>query len=111
MEFSKWLNNEFIPSNLEYKWIKEVSSKAIKKAIMNAEIAFKRFFNGKSKFPRFKKKKDQNVKAYFPKNNKTDWTVERHRVKIPTFGFIRLKEKGYIPVNTKVTSGKWHYLL
>lgn len=72
---------------------------------MNAEKAFKNFFKGKTKFPRFKKKKNQDVKAYFPKNNPTDWAVERHRVKIPTLGFVRLKEKGYIPANAKVISG------
>ncbi|MDB2064668.1 transposase, partial [Clostridium perfringens] len=51
------------------------------------------------------KKKNQDVKAYFPKNNKTDWTIERHRVKIPTLGLVRLKEFGYIPVNSVVKSG------
>jgi putative transposase len=96
-DFSKWLNNEFIPNNPEYMWIKEVSSKAVKQSIMNAEKAFKRFFKGLSKFPRFKKKRNQDVKCYFPKNNKTDWEVERHKIKIPTLGYIKLKEKGYIP--------------
>lgn len=105
MEFSKWLNNEFISNNPEYKWIKDVSSKAVKKSIMNGEKAFKRFFNGLSSFPKFKKKKNQDVKAYFPKNNKTDWTVERHRIKIPTLKWVRLKEKGYIPINAEVVSG------
>ena len=96
-DFSKWLNNEFIPNNPEYLWIKEVSSKAVKQSIMNAEKAFKRFFNGLSKFPKYKKKKNQDVKSYFPKNNKLDWTAERHRIKIPTLGYVRIKEKGYIP--------------
>ncbi len=105
MDFSKWLNNEFIPNNQEYKWIKGVGSKAVKQSIMNGEKAFKRFFKGQSKFPKFKKKRNQDVKIYFPKNNKTDWTVERHRIKIPTLGFVRLKEKGYIPTKVKVTSG------
>ena len=105
MEFSKWLNNEYIPNNPDKAWIKEVSSKATKQAIMNADKAFKNFFNGKAKFPRFKRKKKQTVKAYFPKNNKTDWTIERHRVKIPTLGWVRLKEYGYVPLNAKVSSG------
>ena len=105
MDFSKWLNNEFIPNNPEYKWIKEVGSKATKQSIMNGEKAFKRFFKGQSKFPRFKKKKNQDIKAYFPKNNNGDWTIERHRVKVPTLGFVRLKEFGYIPVNSTVKSG------
>ena len=105
MDFSKWLNSEYIPSNQEMKWIKEVSSKARKQAIMNAEQAFRDFFKKRKGFPKFKKKKDQDVKAYFPKNNKTDWTLERHRVKIPTLGWVRLKEFGYIPTNSIVKSG------
>ncbi|MFR1315371.1 MAG: RNA-guided endonuclease InsQ/TnpB family protein [Clostridium perfringens] len=105
MDFSKWLNNEYIPNNQEMKWIKEVSSKATKQAIMNGDKAFKEFFKKVKGFPRFKKKKNQDVKAYFPKNNKTDWTLERHRVKIPTLGWVRLKEFGYIPVNSIVKSG------
>ncbi|WP_409193519.1 RNA-guided endonuclease InsQ/TnpB family protein [Clostridium perfringens] len=105
MDFSKWLNNEYIPNNQDMKWIKEVSSKATKQAIMNGDKAFRDFFKKAKGFPRFKKKKNQDVKAYFPKNNKTDWTLERHRVKIPTLGWVRLKEFGYIPVNSLVKSG------
>ncbi|MGV1025764.1 RNA-guided endonuclease InsQ/TnpB family protein [Clostridium perfringens] len=105
MDFSKWLNNEYIPNNQDKKWIKEVSSKATKQAIMNGDKAFKDFFKGTKGFPKFKKRKNQDVKAYFPKNNKTDWTIERHRVKIPTLGWVRLKEFDYIPVNSVVKSG------
>ncbi len=105
MDFSKWLNNEYIPNNQDMKWIKDVSSKSIKQAIMNGDKAFKDFFKKIKGFPKFKKKKNQDVKAYFPKNNKTDWTLERHRVKIPTLGWVRLKEFGYIPTNSVVKSG------
>jgi len=105
MDFSKWLNKEYIPNNQDKKWIKEVSSKATKQAIMNGDKAFRDFFKGAKDFPRFKKKKNQDVKAYFPKNNKTDWTIERHRVKIPTLGWVRLKEFGYIQTNSIVKSG------
>ena len=102
-DFSLWLNNvHTIESD---RWIKESSSKAVKQAIMNGYTAFKRFFDGVSGYPNFKKKNDQKVKCYFPKNNKTDWTIERHRVKIPTIGWVRLKEFGYIPTNSEVTSG------
>ena len=103
--FSKWLNNEFIKNNPSYSWIKEVSSKAIKQSITNAERAYKKFFKEKTGFPKYKKKSDTSVKIYLPKNNKTDFTIERHRIKIPTFGFIRLKEFGYIPLKSKIKSG------
>lgn len=109
IDFSKWLNNEFIPNNPEYKWIKDVSSKAVKQTILNGDKAFKNFFKEISNFPKFKKKKTQNVKIYLPKTNKSDWTINRHRIKIPTFGFIKIKEKGYIPLNAKVKSGTISY--
>ncbi|MBM7655458.1 putative transposase [Neobacillus cucumis] len=102
-DFSKWLNNVYTKEN--DPWIKKVSSKAVKQAIMNGDKAFRNFFEGKTKRPRFKKKKNQDVKAYFPKNNQTDWTVERHRIKIPTLGWIKLKEFGYIPTKVEVRSG------
>lgn len=105
IDFSKWLNNEYLPKNQDMKWIKEVSSKATKQAIMNGDKAFKNFFKGVNGFPKFKKKKNQDIKAYFPKNNKTDWTIERHRVKIPTLGWVKFKEFGYIPINSIVKSG------
>lgn len=102
--FSKWLNNDFIKQNTSYSWIKDVSSKAVKQSVMNGDKAFKSFFKGLSKFPKFKKKKDI-VGIYFPKNNNTDFTLERHRIKVPTIGFVRFKEFSYIPLNSKVKSG------
>ena len=36
---------------------------------------------------------------YFVKNNIKDCLCERHRIKVPTLGWIRLKEKGYIPTS------------
>ena len=74
-------------------------------AICDAETSYKKFFKGESKFPKFKKKNKSDVKMYFPKNNKTDWKVDRHRINIPTLGWIQLKEKGYIPTKAIVKSG------
>jgi len=106
IEFSKWLNNEFIPNNPEYSWIKEVSSKSVKQSIMNADRAFRNFFKGKSKFPKFKKKNKSDVKMYFVKtDSKSIIHCERHRIKIPTLGWVQLKEKGYIPTNKMIKSG------
>lgn len=102
-DFSKWLNN--VHTKETDFWIKEVSSKAVKQAIMNGEKAFKNFFQGLAKYPQFKKKKNQDVKCYFPKNNATDWTIERHRIKIPTLGWMRLKEYGYLPKHVVMRSG------
>ena len=105
-EFDKYVNNKL---KKEFPWIVECGSKARKKAIMNAETAFKKFFSGKSKYPRFKKKSRQDVKIYFPKSGPGDWKIRRHWIQIPTIGRIRLKEYGYLPVGFNASSGTVSY--
>ena len=97
--FSVWLNNDYLPNHQEYSWIREVSSKSVKHSIEDACTAFSRFFHHQSGFPRYKKKGRSNVKMYFVRNNPKDCLCERHRIKIPTLGWVRLKEKGYIPTS------------
>ena len=104
-DFSKYINNIYIPNNPDKKWIKNVSSKSVKQAMIYGEIAFKRFFKGLSSFPVFKKKGKNELGAYFVKNNKTDFKFYRHKIKIPTLKFVRLKEYGYIPNNADIKSG------
>ena len=96
-DFSLWLNNEYIPNNPDKTWIREVYSKAVKKSIEDGCAAFTRFFKHQSDFPKFKKKGKSDVKMYFVRNNPKDCQCERHRLKIPTLGWVRIKEKGYIP--------------
>lgn len=106
--FSVWLNNEYIPDNPDKAWIKEVSSKAIKKSIEDGCTAFTRFFKHQSAFPNFKKKGKSDAKMYFVKNHPNDCKCERHRLNIPTLGWVRIKEKGYIPTTKdgwKIKSG------
>ena len=96
-DFSLWLNNKYIPDNPDKTWIREVYSKAVKKSIEDGCTAFTRFFKHQSDFPKFKKKGKSDVKMYFVRNNPKDCQCERHRLKIPTLGWVRIKEKGYIP--------------
>ena len=63
----------------EYNWLKEVNSQSLIATIMHLDTAYKNFFKKKSKFPRYKKKGDnqsftipqhiriENGKIYFPK--------------------------------------------
>ena len=95
--FSVWLNNEYLPKNPDKLWMKEVSSKSVKRSIENGCVAFTRFFKHQSAFPNFKKKGKSDVKMYFVKNNPKDCRCERHRINIPSLGWVRMKEKGYIP--------------
>lgn len=106
-DFDKYVNHKL---KIELPWINECGSKARKKSLVNAKTAFKKFFDGLAGFPRFKKKSNQDVKLYFPKNNKGDWTIWRHKLMIPTLKQVRLKEFGYLPVGAIVTSGTVSYV-
>ena len=56
-DFSKWLNN--VHAKQTHQLIKEVSSKAVKKAIMNGDRAFKNFFMD---WPSFHASKRRTIK-------------------------------------------------
>ena len=101
--FSVWLNNEYLPNNPDKSWIKDVSSKSVKKSIENGCTAFTKFFKHQTGYPKYKKKNKSDVKMYFVRNNPNDCLCERHRINIPTLGWIKLKEKGYIPT----TKDEW----
>ena len=104
-DFSKYINNIYLPSNPDKKWIKDVFSKSVKQAMIYGEKAFKNFFKGLSGFPVFKKKGKNEIGAYFVKDNKKDFEFYRHKIKIPTLKFVRVKEYGYIPKNANIKSG------
>ena len=104
-DFSKYINNVYLPNNPDKKWIKDVSSKSVSKAMVYGEKAFKNFFKGLSGFPVFKKKGKNELGAYFVKDNKKDFEFYRHKIKIPTLKFVRVKEYGYIPKNANIKSG------
>lgn len=124
-EFSKWLNNVWIQENPDKAWVKEASSKAVKEIICHADKAYRKYLenigdfkkrlslglpvkrkpDGTPKYPqppRFKKKFVDEPSLYFIKNGVK---IERHRIKIPVFGWISLKEKGYLPGRAEVVSG------
>ena len=89
-DYSKKMNHDpDTPS-----WLKEVSSKAIKQALIYADRAFRNYFSKRSGKPTFKKK-GANDSFYLIGTLK----VERHRIFVPVLKWIRLKEFGYVPKN------------
>ena len=106
-DFDKYVNHKL---KIELPWINECGSKARKKALVNAETAFKNFWRSLADFPKFKKKSKQDVKLYFPKNSKGDWKIWWHKLMIPTLKKVRLKEFGYLPVGAAVINGTVSYV-
>lgn len=98
--FSKWLNNQYLADNPKEMWIKSVHAKSVKQSIINADQAMKNFFNKKASYPRFKSRKHSFGSFYFFKNGVNRFIAcERHKIKVPTLGWVRIKEKGYIPTD------------
>ena len=93
--YSKRINNDLNRP----LWLKEVSSKALKQALLYADRAFKGYFSKRTGKPKFKKK-GSSESFYLIGTIK----VERHRIFVPKLKWLRLKEFGYIPKNiTSVT--------
>ena len=47
-----------LKKNPRYDWLNEVHNKVLKKAVLDCDEAFKKFFKGKSRFPKFHSKKN-----------------------------------------------------
>ena len=109
-DFIIWFNKDFLPQNPEYKWVKEVSGKAVSRTLREAYLAYKRFFNGKGNHPKFKKKGRDICSVYFVRNHISHKIrCERHRIKIPVFGWCKIKEYGYLPLDGSIISGRITY--
>ena len=81
-DYSKMINHDpTTPS-----WLKAVSSKALKQAIMNASAALTSYLNGNKGKPNFKKKFKDN--SFYLIGT---FKVERHRIFLPTLKWVRLK--------------------
>jgi len=84
----------------KYPWMLEVSKWILAESFANLDKAYKNFFRrvnakGKSEFPKFKSRRDGI--GSFRLRAITD--IEEGRIKLPRIGWVRLKEKGYIPVD------------
>ena len=103
-DYSKMINHD--PNTPS--WLKTVSSKALKQAIMNANDALWAYLKGDKGKPKFKKKSGDNS-FYLIGTIK----AERHRIFLPTLKWVRLKEYGYIPndissVTVSVKNGRYY---
>lgn len=93
-DFAKVLTHSDRPD-----WFLAAPSKAVKQAIRNAEKAFKQFFKGQSGFPQFKRKGTQD--SYY---NIGAIHAQRHRIRLPKLGWVKLKEYGFIPTDQHIIS-------
>ena len=72
----------------QYPWVFKVTKCAAEQAFVNLGKAFKRFFNGQSQYPKFKKK---GVRDSFYLSN-DQFQVAANRIRIPKLGWVKLTE-------------------
>lgn len=97
----------------EYAWLKEVSNNVTKQAIKDLCKAYKNFFNGKAKHPKFKSKKKSRPSFY---NDNMKLKVKDHLVLVllEKIGWVKTSEQ--IPMGVKYKNprvsydGKYWYL-
>ena len=81
MQFSK-PNSPFMVLKNKNVWLKEVNSQSLINAISNLDNAYKNFFEGRSKFPKFKKKSDKQT-FHVPQHGRLD--TKNNKIFIPKF--------------------------
>ena len=95
----------------EFKWLNEVSNNIPKQAVKDACDAYKKFFKGQSKFPKFKSRKKSKPSFY---NDNVKLKVKTKTVLIEKVGWIKTSEQ--LPIDAKYKNprvsfdGKYWYL-
>ena len=115
----KELRKEFtqLKKQQDYQWLYDISNNVTKQAIKDAGNAFKRFFKGYCKYPKFKSKK-HSIPAFFQDNIKIKFT--NTHVKVEGFSmskkrnkqklnWIRLCEKERVLTNCKYLNPRFTY--
>lgn len=89
-EFTKFKKTE------GFEWINEVSSKAYENEFDNIDVAFDRFFKKISKYPKFKKKKEQR-KSFYCRNDNFNFNFINNTCSIEKVGRVKFKSDRKIP--------------
>lgn len=101
----------------EYSWLNEISNNVTKQAIKDACNAYKRFFKGYSKFPKFKSSKysvpsfyQDNVKIQFSDTHvKVEGFTTSKKKNKQKLNWIKLAEHNRIPTNCKYANPRIKY--
>ena len=96
----------------EYEWLNDVSNNVTKQAIKDACDAYKKFFKGLAKFPKFKSRKkstpsfyQDNVKIQFSETHvKVEGFAASKKKNKQQLNWIRLAEHNRIPTNCKYSN-------
>ncbi|MCX5774012.1 MAG: transposase [Fusobacteria bacterium] len=88
---------------IEFEFLKEVDSLALANAQLHLESAYKNFFRGNAKFPKFKSKKN-HVATYTTNNQKGSVRLENGYIKLPKIGFVKVILHRELPQDSTLKS-------
>jgi putative transposase len=95
------------------EWLKEADSQALQESLRDLDRGFVNFFEGRARFPKFKRAKDERFAFRIPQRVK----VEGAQVYCPKIGWINLRLSRPVEGVTKSASfkrdsgGHWHVCL
>ena len=92
-------------------WLKDVDSVSLQQTLRNLDRAYQRFFSGRGKYPKFKKKQDKN--SYRTNHH---IKINNRYITVPKVGMLRFRDKNdfsnilkiYNVTISKTTSGKYY---
>ena len=97
--FSKWFNNVYLKRHSEMAWLKKAGSKTLRHTMELCHKTYTKAFKEKKGFPKKKSYKNFNESYYFVRTSLSQAIkIERHKIKVPIFGWVTIKEKGYLPL-------------
>lgn len=73
----------------DFSWLVEVDSRALQSSAQHLAIAFKRFFTGENRHPRYKRKNNPRKQRYTTKNAGTRIRIEDNKIRLPKLGWVR----------------------
>ena len=74
----------------EYQWLNEVDSMANQESLKDLANAYKNFFQGKAKYPRFKSKHNHR-QSYRTRNQNNGIRIVGNRIRLPKIGWVKIK--------------------
>ncbi|GAM14306.1 mobile element protein [Mesobacillus selenatarsenatis SF-1] len=86
----------------EYEWLKEVDSLALANAQLNLDNAYKAFFKGNAKFPKYKSKRHKQSYTTNVVNGNIQ-LLDGH-IKLPKMKMVKIRQHREIPAEYKIKS-------
>lgn len=80
----------------EYVWLKDVDSRILPFTLANLDNAFKRFFTGQAKYPKFKSKRDSR-QSYSTKTPSYPRLKDSNHILLPKIGSVKFYNRNYLP--------------